>query len=151
MAKVILANNWFAPNRGGFGGQRFRKSPDGDPVDIPNRLLKYLPKTAKIVAEDYVAPHVIAAKQQEAKDLDAFRAMDDETTKVLEKAGIIDTKYNPFVGKEAPEADEPDADVEDPAEEAKISQRAQDADAARKKRAEFRKAQEAERNASNKD
>lgn len=147
MAKVILANNWFAPNRGGFGGQRFRKSPDGDPVDIPNRLLKYLPKTAKIVDEDYVAPHVIAAKQQEAKDLDEFRAMDDETTKVLEKAGIIDTKYNPFVGKEAAA----DSDAEDPAEEAKISQRAQDADAARKKRAEFREAQKAERNASNKD
>jgi hypothetical protein len=146
MAKVILANNWFAPNRGGFGGQRFRKNPDGDPVDIPNRLLKYLPKSAKVVGEDYVAPHVLAAKEQEAKDLDAFRAMDDDVTKVLEKAGVLDTNYNPFVGKDAPEDD-----AEDPAEEAKISQRAQDADAARKKRAEFRKAQEAERNASNKD
>lgn len=142
MAKVILANNWFAPLQGKFGGQRFRKDPDGNPVDIPNRLLKYLPKSAKIVADNYVLPHVVAEKQQELKDLDTFRAMDDESAKILAAAGVLDANYNPFEGKEAPEAEEDDS-----AEEAVISQRAQDAETARKKRAEFRKAQEAERNA----
>ncbi len=53
MAKVILMNHWFAP-----GDRLFRKSATkmGPPVEVPDEYLDFLPTTAKIVPDDYVAP-----------------------------------------------------------------------------------------------
>lgn len=53
MAKVILQNNWFGPN-----GQLFRRSlsKQGPPVDIPDRLVHQLPKTARVVSDTYETP-----------------------------------------------------------------------------------------------
>ncbi len=53
MAKVILQNNWFAPN-----GQLFRRSlsKQGPPADIPDRLVHQLPKTARVVSDTYETP-----------------------------------------------------------------------------------------------
>lgn len=53
MAKVVFQNNWLAPN-----GHLFRKSPtkQGPPVDVPENMVEFLPKTARLVPKDYETP-----------------------------------------------------------------------------------------------
>ena len=49
--RVILKDNWFVE------GRRIRRSPNKQTaIDIPDRLRDRLPKSAKIVDDDYVAP-----------------------------------------------------------------------------------------------
>ena len=71
--RVILKNNWFAPN-----AQRFKKSKPADhPVEIPDHLCKGLPESAVVVDDDYepaplpLAPETLSeAAAEQGLDLD---------------------------------------------------------------------------------
>ena len=94
MAKVILANHWFAP-----GDRLFRKSAtkNGPPVDIPDDYLEFLPTTAKIVPDDYVMPE---KGDKSPVTISEYRKMLDAHD--LARAGMVEEGA---IRKEAAEAD----------------------------------------------
>lgn len=79
MAKVLFKVSWFAP-----GGRRFRKSVNNaDLKDVPEHLLKFLPKTAVIVD----GPVPAAAEDEETlRDHDTERASGDAAEKANQDA-----------------------------------------------------------------
>ncbi len=94
MAKVILANHWFAP-----GDRLFRKSPTkkGPPVDIPDDYLEFLPTTARIVPDDYVVPE---KEEKSPVTISEYRKMLDRHD--LARAAMVEEGA---IRKEAEEAD----------------------------------------------
>ncbi len=91
MASVILQNNWFAPN-----GQLFRRSvsKQGPPVDIPDHMVEFLPKSARVVPKDYETPDpkkmkdpdTISEHRRILDELDPARAAMEAEGKIHEEA-----------------------------------------------------------------
>ena len=72
MAKVVLRNNWFAPNAQLFRKSRTKKGP---PVDIPDELVPYLPTTA-IVIEKFLSGRMIALGMKSSEDFQLQEVLD---------------------------------------------------------------------------
>lgn len=84
MAKVILKNDYIA------GGQRFRKHPHGGATDIPTNIIRAhgLPKSAKVVDEDYIAPK----PPEDDRETIAEAAAKDEARVIAEAEGTLERR-----------------------------------------------------------
>ena len=89
MVKIKLRNVWFAPSfvykadkLRVFSGKRFSSGVH----DIPDELVKFLPKTAIILDKDYVEEKVEEPVVETLKDYDLARTAMDEVEKAIVKA-----------------------------------------------------------------
>lgn len=97
MALVKLQNDWFAPYGAyapdsirRYSGQLFergRSEVNDGWVEIPDELIEFLPRTAKVAPrEEGVPPKVDVPKPPSIQEFDEERAASDAYIKVVEQA-----------------------------------------------------------------
>ncbi len=82
MTKVRFQNNWHVP---GFPRSRFVKGV----CEVPESMIDKLPRTAKILGDDYVEPETAAKVVDERRALDFGRAgLESTSPEALANAGM---------------------------------------------------------------
>lgn len=87
--KVVLQANWAGPQ-----GYFFYKGKDGEPVEIPEEFIDQLPKSAKIVDENYKAPDPVESivRPPVADEIKAFFDPQNEVEKAIKRRTAKETK-----------------------------------------------------------